>query len=1105
LPKSLQSRRTTAAALISFSPTILSRLYHFGGANPYAADGGAPGPNGYNDTSATNYGVDERADVGLITRSIKLTATIPANDPKSLHWGGEIIIRQGFTEVSIQGAELQKFGKDLRGSYPIHLHEDGVMSSAQTLLINANSIDHIYNKCITVDSTTNVSITNNVCARVVGHIFYEEIGDEQNIAFGSNLGLGAMSNFFDINNGTDLPRSTLITKYWWPGDNLVNTANFNYDGFRIPDTDKQQNGAAGRCFKFQPDKEININSALVGADPAVPPCDDGAIYAEPPTGFWIVNPSAILIGNSIGGCQGEGKGYWYVPPARAQGDTGKNYKSVGFIPVGSYPGLTGLHGQFTNNRVHGCYSGLYSGDSEDITAGAMFPYLNGVETNSHPVMGEFDGLTATRLRNRGAWLRPNFFTLKDARFATNRDSVSLVTSGGPDGNYPGIYSLMTDSVVVGVSQNNVDRWGPCPLQINGNPSATPPQVSGQVRGWTWGCIDQTSALKGQNGPGGDLIGNALPGNNWNFFGDMIYDGPVLIFNDRFVNFKQNPASLLTTTDAAYLNTPPPPTPPPTNGPYEGDAALGWYQGNISSYPTANTSEQLTFDNVDFRHQVYTQLVNISSFNDGDKNTTILDRDGTLSGYQVVSSADPSTVLTDVPPISLNNLELNAGGGSADSGPGGSVDECEATGAQDIKLEGRATANLSPGEVGALEFMAAYPVGPPSPPAGTYRSDQLVTFTKDSLEFGGSDFEEHPAMTLVGRDGQGVWEPKVTSGYGYTITASTAPPAPPGPPTAPYCPDGFYPEDKCPPAGIPKLVHVGVVDVGKPRISSTNPFYVRVGICYTGAGKSHPPDPGLFTVTQGYRSWGGGGVDATDPLLRPYYNQLDGKSNGLKDDQYCFNLDHQNPKDLTYCPSVGVTPALPISPNCPAGSIVDSTGKLCIYPKQQLTAAIAIDCSDTVNNCLTNTDGTPNLDKYFYDPNTGWLFFYVAQIRPNATGPNGGPAPLGSCSGNTATDPFFCPSQNGGESYYVCPPEGCWSYSVALNDPNYSPEPSACDDPYPTYAQDTPVLEGQLAQAGTPVTRVVDGGVGGNFPHYLDEDLSAGVCPNVSTPTPAPTP
>jgi hypothetical protein len=133
------------------------------------------------------------------------------------------------------------------------------------------------------------------------------------------------------------------------------------------------------------------------------------------------------------------------------------------------------------------------------------------------------------------------------------------------------------------------------------------------------------------------------------------------FHDRFVNFKKDPTSLLTCNDALYLktDTTPSPTSPPPNGIYEGDAALGWFQGNISSYPTASASKELSFDNVDFRHQVYTEQVNISAFNDGDKNTAILDSDGTLCGYQVVDSANPAKKLADVHPISLNNLELNA--------------------------------------------------------------------------------------------------------------------------------------------------------------------------------------------------------------------------------------------------------------------------------------------------------------------------------------------------------------------------------------------------------------------------------------------------------------
>ncbi len=1043
------------------------KFYHFGSAPPSTGTSpscaGGTVPASYCDDATRNYGVDERAEVGLISRNIKFTADTPATG-SSNHWGGELRFIEGFGEVSIQGVELQKFGKDQLGSYPIHFHMDGDLSGAK-VLVDSNSIDHSYNKCITVHSTQNVTFSNNVCARIIGHIFYEEIGNEDNITFNNNLGLSAMSNSFDINdsfdqsNNSGYKRDDLIKQYWWVGDNLVNQAKLAYDGFLVPDTDDQSNGTTGGCFSFG-NPDTPDNGSYIRIKDA--PCSEGQFYLEPPSGFWLVNPSAKLHGNSIAGCQGEGKGYWYVPPIKG------DFSNKKFIPVGTFTGIGDPHGEFTNNRVHGCDSGLYSGDQQDISAEALQPYQNGVKSpTSHATMAEFTGITATRNRFRGVWLRPSFYTVKDARLATNRDSISLVTSGGPDGNYPGIYSLLEDSVVVGISENNVDRWGPCPglrLIIG----------FGGAGGSTFGCIDKTSAKKGSLGTGGDFINLGYPGNAWNFAGYMIYDGPALIFQNHFVNFKEDPSSLLTTTDLAYLNTPPSPNPPPPNGGYEGDAALGWFQGNISSYPVATASEKLTWTNTDFRHQVYTSKVNISSFNDGDKNTAIIDLDGTLGGYSSATIATndcagpglPAPCCTGaktgscdslsghVHPISLNNLELNAAGGD----PGGSVDECQATGRQDFGQEGRATANFSPGAPGALEFQALFPdITPPGadpnpcvhdPTKDTCRHDQTVSFTKDSTEFSGM-LLQHARMDLTGRNGQGIWEPKVQSGYGYTVTAS---------------------------AGIPKVVHVATVDTVKPDSSAGSPFYVRIGICYQGTGTNsangHPKD-GFFTVTQGYRSWGGGGVDASDTLIRTAYNQIDGQSNGLTSTEACFNLDKQNYVQDQNCPAVGVYPR--INNQCPAGSVqTDPSRELCFFPKNTLSKA----------NALTDltANGKPVLDKYFYDPATGWLFLNVAQNRPNATGPS----PLGACTGG-ASDPYFCPSKTGGESYYVCPAEGCWDYGIVLDDPTWNPAASACPDPYVTYGTPpTPPLDAKMVLAtdsSINVIRVQEGGVGNNFPHY----------------------
>ena len=43
--------------------------------------------------------------------------------------------------------------------------------------------------------------------------------------------------------------------------------------------------------------------------------------------------------------------------------------------------------------------------------------------------------------------------------------------------------------------------------------------------------------------------------------------------------------------------------------------------------------------------------------------------------------------------------------------------------------------------------------------------QQLTFYKDNLDFG-----THGSMELKSRNGLGVWEPKVISGYGYVVRA-----------------------------------------------------------------------------------------------------------------------------------------------------------------------------------------------------------------------------------------------------------------------------------------------------------------------------------------------
>src|SRR5262249_48499491 len=205
----------TTIALTTLTPL---KFYHFGGPDPGLAANpaslGKPSAS-YTGNAAHNYGVDERAEVALISRAIKLTATTPAPSsggklispqPACLHCGGEIDVQAGAT-ASIQGVEIEKFGKGgTVGSYPINF-----IWQPNSALVKANSIHHSYNHGVVLTGANNLTIQNNVVARAVGHLFYLVKGTEAGNTFQSNVGLGAMNNTFTA--PADLTA-------FWGGDNM---------------------------------------------------------------------------------------------------------------------------------------------------------------------------------------------------------------------------------------------------------------------------------------------------------------------------------------------------------------------------------------------------------------------------------------------------------------------------------------------------------------------------------------------------------------------------------------------------------------------------------------------------------------------------------------------------------------------------------------------------------------------------------------------------------------------------------------------------------------------------------------------------------------------
>ncbi|WP_298772320.1 G8 domain-containing protein [uncultured Shewanella sp.] len=909
-------------------------------------------PSSFCDSAERNYGIDERAAVGLISRSIKLTSDALATGPNA-HYGGQIKLLANYDTVNIKGVEIEKFGQDVKqtingldmSAYPLHFHMIGEVKN-NTTLINSNSIHHSYNKCVTVHMTNNVNIEHNICARAIGHSFYLESGNEVDNTFKYNLAAGAMATEF-------MP--SIDENQFWLGDYLASI--IHYDGINVTTT---TNGATPVAVPPGSQTFVNVNK----------------VESTNPTGFWISSPGNRFDNNLVAGCQLQGRGYWILPETSA----------VLHTPLTS----------FENNRVHSCYNGLDTAADMGSIGQNFTPYENGKNA-----VAVFNNVTATRNRNRGIWLRPNWYHVSNGRLATNRDSVSLVSAGGSEGSPPGEWSLLSDAVIVGVSQNNPERFGPCPQQ-----------------GGDGTCY-------GMQGKGA----NAIPTASWNFAGFMFYDGPARLENNRFVNFLVDPTdgfnattnklpaqSLLTVADNTYLVNYKSKAPGQTLPPYEGDAAMGWFQSNVNNYPPTQYSRASIFENVDLRHQVYTEEVNLSLFVDGDKNTVILDHDGTLSGYKVVDDAG-NDVLGKYP-ISLNNLAFN--------GSPYSVDECLATGAQDKIIENRASALMSPQSFATLEFTAwdpTFSITGPNPELNLVKKFP-ITFIKDAQDYIGSTSsyaptDAHYSMTLVGRNNTQVREPKVMNGMGYTLH-STQECTEVGAHTV----KGQAVPLIAPPSALPRYVSMGFTDATSEFNhdgSWKRPFRIRVGLCYKtqkGPNVSAIVPSDFFEVKKGRKSYGGP-TGPTDPSWKPISG--------------CNNLAFT---DVNNFDAAGGTDPNNIQPGCP--------GTLDPVNDKVKTLSQAPSWSEFIHE--------DNDDQYYWwDGSKGMLFFYIEQKQPNLTGGT----PLATCGPN-GTGGAMCDLAN---DFYPCPAEGCVLYTVRVVDDGampikYAPTKvgndygaTACDDVY----------------------------------------------------------
>jgi hypothetical protein len=129
------------------------------------------------------FGVDERGEVGLLTRNIRIQSS---EDSQSNYFGGHIMAMSG-SRMYVSGVELDRMGQHMTlARYPIHWH---LIGEGEGQYIRNASIHDTFSRCVTVHGTNNLKVENNVTFNTVGHCFFLEDGIETGNQFVRNLGI----------------------------------------------------------------------------------------------------------------------------------------------------------------------------------------------------------------------------------------------------------------------------------------------------------------------------------------------------------------------------------------------------------------------------------------------------------------------------------------------------------------------------------------------------------------------------------------------------------------------------------------------------------------------------------------------------------------------------------------------------------------------------------------------------------------------------------------------------------------------------------------------------------------------------------------------------
>lgn len=344
------------------------------------------------------FGVDQRGEVGLLTRNIRIQAS---EDAEQSYFGGHIMAMAG-AKVKVSGIELTRMGQHLTlARYPMHWH---IIGDATGQYIKNSSIHNTYSRCVTVHGTNNALVQNNVTYNTIGHCFFVEDGIETGNQFIKNLAIQTKCH----------PTLDCVPM------NLA--ANGELDP-------KYLDAATLRKASFE------SGNTLLPSDNTV-------------SSFWITNPDNSYIDNVAAGS--DQIGFWFSIPQHPNGQ----FEGTE-ISKNTWPRRTKLR-EFRGNVSHSNFDGFMIDrhiDQDNTFGLASIPLLalkDPTDLESEVMETHFQDLTAYKNRNGGLWGRGDMYVYSNLKFADN--AIGLTQAAGDIGSLP-FSSRVENSLFVGESEN----------------------------------------------------------------------------------------------------------------------------------------------------------------------------------------------------------------------------------------------------------------------------------------------------------------------------------------------------------------------------------------------------------------------------------------------------------------------------------------------------------------------------------------------------------------------------------------------------------------------------------------------------------------------------